>query len=315
MTSRPILALLLISAAVLSASAALAQDKGSVDAKPLPPLANPNDPKLGAKELFGRKVLPAAMPTHVVGFYAKGCIAGAEGLPINGETWQVMRLSRNRYWAHPDMVALIQRLGAKAHKDAGWPGILVGDMSQPRGGPMITGHASHQVGLDADIWLTPMPDRRLSRNEREEMSAVMMVRADRLDIDPSVWTPRHLAVIRAAAQEPSVERIFVNAAIKKALCREAKGDRHWLSKIRPMYGHDYHFHIRIKCPAGSGECESQPEPSAGEGCSAGDLAYWFKDSNIHPQPPKEPPKPKPPMTLAQLPAACRQVLAAPDAKP
>lgn len=300
--------------AAVSEPAALAQDKGSVNPKPLPPLANPNDPKLGAKELFGRKVLPAAMPTRVIGFYAKGCIAGAQALPINGETWQVMRLSRNRNWAHPDMVALLERLAAKAHKNAGWPGILVGDMSQPRGGPMITGHASHQVGLDADIWLTPMPNQRLSREEREEMSAVMMVRPDRLDIDPQAWTPSHLTVIRAAAQEPAVQRIFVNAAIKKALCREAKGDRSWLSKIRPMYGHDYHFHIRIKCPPGSGGCEGQSEPAASEGCSAGDLAFWFKDSIIHPKPPKVPPKPRPPMTLAQLPAACRQVLAAPDAK-
>jgi penicillin-insensitive murein DD-endopeptidase len=314
MSPRPILLVLLLSAAAF-ATAALAQDKGSVDSKPLPPLANPSDPKLGAKELFGRKVLPAAMPTRVIGFYAKGCIAGAAALPVNGDTWQVMRLSRNRYWAHPDMVSLVERLAAKAHKDAGWPGILIGDMSQPRGGPMFTGHASHQVGLDADIWLTPMPNRRLSREEREEMSAVMMVRNDRLDIDPHVFTPGHLAVIRAAAQEPTVQRIFVNAAIKKALCREAKGDRGWLSKVRPMYGHDYHFHIRIKCPPGSGECEGQPEPSASEGCSPGDLAFWFKDSIIHPKPPKEPPKPRPPMTLAQLPSACRQVLAAPDAKP
>ena len=313
--TRLILVFLLLSAAIASATDALAQDKGSVDSKPLPPLANPNDPKLGARELFGRKVLPAAMPTHVVGFYAKGCIAGAEALPINGENWQVMRLSRNRYWAHPNLVALLKRLADKAHKDAGWPGILVGDMSQPRGGPMLTGHASHQVGLDADIWLTPMPDRRLSREEREETSAVMMVRGDRLDIDPSAWTPSHLAVIRAAAQEPGVQRIFVNAAIKKALCREAKGDRGWLHKVRPMYGHDYHFHIRIKCPPGASGCESQPEPAASEGCKPADLAYWFKDSIIHPKPPKEPPKPKPPMTLAQLPAACRQVLAAPDAKP
>ena len=159
MNRRLILIPLLIAVAAVSASAAWAQDKGSVDPKPLPPLANPNDPKIGAKELFGRKLLPAAMPTRVIGFYAKGCIAGAEALPINGDTWQVMRLSRNRNWAHPDMVALLKRLSAKAHKDAGWPGILVGDMAQPRGGPMFTGHASHQVGLDADIWLTPMPNR------------------------------------------------------------------------------------------------------------------------------------------------------------
>jgi penicillin-insensitive murein endopeptidase len=295
-------------------SAALAQDKGSVDPKPLPPLANPNDPKLGAKELFARKLLPAAMPTQVFGSYSKGCIAGAQPLPINGPTWQVMRLSRNRNWGHPDLIALLKRLSAKVHKDAGWPGILVGDIAQPRGGPMLGGHASHQLGLDADIWLTPMPNHTLSRNDREEMSAVMMVRDDRLDIDPNTWTPQHLFVIRDAAQEPSVQRIFVNAAIKKALCREAKGDRSWLSKIRPWWGHDYHFHIRMKCPAGSTRCEGQKDQEGGEACSASDLAYWFKDEVIHPKPSPEPAEPRRGPTLAQLPAECRKVLAAPAAK-
>src|SRR3569623_3285698 len=98
-------------------------------------------------------------------------------------------------------------------------------MSQPRGGPMFTGHASHQIGLDADILRTPMPNRSLTRVERENMSAVQMVRHDRLDIDPRVWTPDHLKVIRAAAEAPQVARIFVNAAIKQALSREATGDR------------------------------------------------------------------------------------------
>ena len=85
-----------------------------------------------------------------------------------------------------------------------------------------------------------------------------------------MFTPGHLVVIRAAAQEPSVQRIFVNAAIKKALCREAKGDRFWLHKVRPMYGHDYHFHIRIRCPPGS-ECEGQTDPAESEGCKPADL--------------------------------------------
>jgi len=313
MTRHLIVALLLLSAA--GATGAVAQDKGSIDPKPLPPLANPGDPKLGAKELFARKLLPAAMPTRVIGSYAKGCIAGAEQMPLNGDTWQVMRLSRNRYWGHPDLVALLKRLSIKAHKDAGWPGILVGDIGQPRGGPALSGHASHQIGLDADIWLTPMPDHLLSREEREEMSAVMMVRQDRLDVDPKVFTPGHLTVLRDAAQEPSVQRIFVNAAIKKALCREAKGDRGWLSKIRPWWGHDYHFHIRMACPPGNSECQGQQPQTGGEGCGAADLAYWFKDSVLHPEPPATPPTPRQPMTLAQLPAACRQVLAAPDAKP
>jgi penicillin-insensitive murein endopeptidase len=305
---------LMLTAMLAGIPVALAQDKGSVEPKPLPPLANPNDPKVAAKELFARKLLPAAMPARVIGSYSAGCVAGAEQMPINGDTWQVMRLSRNRNWGHPDLVALLKRLSVKAHSDAGWPGILVGDIGQPRGGPALSGHASHQIGLDADIWLTPMPDHRLSREEREEMSAVMMVRADRLDIDPQVFTPGHLMVLRAAAQEPSVQRIFVNAAIKKALCREAKGDRSWLSKIRPWWGHDYHFHIRMACPPGSSECKGQKPQEGGEGCGAGDLAFWFKDSIIHPEPPKEPPKPSHGITLAQLPAACRQVLAAPDAK-
>src|SRR4051812_34664991 len=138
MSPRLLLIRLLTLIVLAGASSASAQDKGSVDAKPLPPLANPNDPKIGAKELFGRKLLPAAMPTRVVGFYAKGCIAGAAGLPINGDTWQVMRLSRNRYWAHPDMVALVKRLAGKGPKEARWPRILIGDMSPARGGAVVT---------------------------------------------------------------------------------------------------------------------------------------------------------------------------------
>lgn len=292
------------------AAGARAQDKGALHPRPLPPLAHPDDPKIAAKEVFGREMAPAKLPSQSIGFYAKGCLAGGQALPINGPGWQVMRLSRNRNWGNPHLIAFLEKLAAKAGK-AGWPGLLVGDMSQPRGGPMFTGHASHQVGLDADIWLTPMPDRLLSRNEREEMSAIMMVRPDRLDIDPKVWTPAHLRVIRAAAEEPQVERIFVNAAIKKALCRDATGNRHWLSKIRPMYGHDYHFHIRLKCPGDSSVCEAQTPPDDREHCEASDFAYWFSDAVLHPKPPKEPPKPKPPITVAELPAACRQVLAAP----
>jgi penicillin-insensitive murein DD-endopeptidase len=279
----------------------------------LPPLASPDGPATPARELFARKLLPAALPLEVIGSYSKGCIAGAQQMPINGDTWQVMRLSRNRNWGHPALIALLKRLSAKAHKDAGWPGILVGDIGQPRGGPALSGHASHQIGLDADIWLTPMPAHRLSRNDREEMSAVMMVRPDRLDIDPRVFTSSHLAVIRDAAREPSVQRIFVNAAIKKALCRQAKGDRSWLSKVRPWWGHDYHFHIRMRCPEGASECQGQKDQEGGDGC--GDLGYWFSNAVLHPPPPKEPPKPVQPTTMAQLPPACRAVLDAPDAKP
>src|SRR5262249_53265928 len=232
----------------LALHGAAAQDKGTLTPQHPPPLANAEDPATPAKELFGRKTVPALLPSRTIGGDSKGCLAGGKALPIQGKTWQVMRLSRNRNWGHPELVQFLERLANQAPK-TGWRGLLVGDMSQPRGGPMRTGHASHQVGLDADIWLTPMPNRELTRLEPEEMSATMVVAEDRKDVDPNVWTPAHVAVIKAAAKDPKVSRIFVNPAIKRALCRDAgTSDRAWLSKVRPWWGHDYHFHVRIHCP-------------------------------------------------------------------
>jgi penicillin-insensitive murein endopeptidase len=281
------------------------QPEPAVAAKPA--AAKPETP---AKELFGAKAGPADLQARAIGFYARGCLAGATALPINGATWQVMRLSRNRNWGHPKLIAFLERLAAKVPQVAGWPGLLVGDLSQPRGGPMLTGHASHQVGLDADIWLTPMPNHELSREARETMSATMIVAADRRDVDPAVWTPGHVAAIKAAAEDREVERIFVNAAIKKALCRDARGDRGWLHKVRPYWGHDFHMHVRMRCPADSTECENQPPAGEDQGCGK-DLDWWFRDAVLYPRKPLRPPRKKPGLTLAQLPPACRQVLVAP----
>jgi penicillin-insensitive murein endopeptidase len=267
------------------------------------------DTKRAAKELFGRIASPATMQAAAIGFYTHGCLAGGVAMPLTGATWQVMRLSRNRNWGHPMLVRFLERLAA-AVPTVGWRGLLVGDMAQARGGPMLTGHASHQVGLDADVWLTPMPDHVLTREEREQMSAISVVANNRLDVDPAVWTPRHGAIIRLAAEDAETERIFVNPAIKKALCREAGPNRDWLRKVRPWSGHDYHFHVRMSCPPGSPDCKPQDAPPEGDGCGK-DLDYWFQDEVLHPKPPKHPPKPTPPLTLGDLPPACRDVLLAP----
>ena len=292
--------------ACLAPVPARAQDKGTLSPELLLPLVHPDDPNLPAKELFGRKTRPTRGEPRVYGFYSHGCMAGAQALPTDGPTWQVMRLSRNRNWGHPKLIKFIERLSATAAKQ-GWPGLLVGDMAQPRGGPMISGHGSHQVGLDVDIWLTPMPDRTLTRKEREHMSATMVVAPSRTDVDPKVWTPAHMAVIKAAAEDPGVERIFVNAAIKKALCRDAGNDREWLSKVRPWYGHDYHFHVRISCPSDSPSCKPQDPVPAGDGCGHA-LDWWFRDEVIHWT---EPTTPRPGPTMAGLPAVCKAVLNAP----
>jgi penicillin-insensitive murein DD-endopeptidase len=280
---------------------------GTLNPKPLPPLPNPDAPNVPAKELFARKLTPLPGPARAIGSYARGCMEGAVQLPITGPTWQVMRLSRNRNWGNPELIKFIERLGANAKK-VGWNGLLIGDMAQPRGGPMISGHASHQIGLDVDIWFMPMPDHVMSREEREMDGGVNMAAPDGLNVDHSVWTPTRTALVKAAAEDPEVTRIFVNAAIKKEMCEEAGSDRAWLAKVRPWWGHAEHFHIRLACPADSPQCRRQPPVPAGDGCGHA-LDRWFRPGILHP---KEVPKPSAhAMTMAALPATCRAVVKAP----
>lgn len=268
-----------------------------------------------AKELFAAKALPAAMPAQAHGFYAKGCLAGGVAIPTDGPTWQAMRLSRNRRWGHPDMIALLERFSQDARARVGWNGLLLGDIAQARGGPMLNGHSSHQIGLDADIWLTPMPDRTLTYAERETIQATSMLQKNKfLTIDPNAWSDRHAQLIMLAASYPQVERIFVNPAIKKKLCDTWTGDRADLGKVRPIYGHDYHFHIRIKCPPGSSDCKGQAAVPVGDGCDKS-LAWWFTDEPWAKPTPKQEKTPpvKPRQTqLSDLPRACAAVLSGPS---
>lgn len=224
-----------------------------------------------------------------------------------------MRLSRNRNWGHPRLLTYLERLAQDA-RAIGWPGLLIGDMAQPRGGPMLTGHASHQIGLDADIWLTPMPRRLLNHQEREEMTAISMLR-NPFNVDLDLWTPSHTRLIKRAAAHPEVERIFVHPAIKQVLCDQAGKDRAWLSKVRPWWGHYYHFHVRLACPAGIRGCRAQPPVTAGDGCGT-ELDDWFSkllEAETSATKPTKPTKPSDggrSLTLSDLPSDCRSVLTA-----
>ncbi len=268
-----------------------------------------------AKYLFGAQKVGAPLAARAVGFYSKGCLAGGVQMNAAGPAWQVMRPSRNRAWGHPKLIALLKRLAKEAKANDGWPGLLVGDISQPRGGPMSSGHASHEVGLDADIWLNPMPDHVLSYREREDISAKSMLDATKLKVDPKIFTDKQFKLIKRAASYPEVERIFVNPAIKKALCERAGKNRGWLGKVRPLWGHDYHFHIRIGC-TNSG-CESQPPVRGDDGCGK-EVDHWLKE--IAKSLKKQPPKPgekvagasdQRRITMNQLPAECKTVLDSP----
>ncbi|RFC69630.1 MULTISPECIES: penicillin-insensitive murein endopeptidase [Mesorhizobium] len=263
-----------------------------------------------AKNAFGAKSLPAASEPHSYGFYSKGCFSGGMAIAADGPTWQAMRLSRNRRWGHPTMIRLLEKLSHDAVQD-GWPGLLIGDISQPRGGPMLTGHASHQIGLDADIWFTPMPDKRLSAAQRESVSAVSMIKKGGLTVDDRRWSDSRMRLLKRAASYPEVERILVHPGIKKKLCDTVTGDRTWLRKVRPFWGHDYHFHVRIGCQAGSVGCKEQAAPPEGDGCDKS-LAWWFTDEPWRPNKNPDAPKARDIMKLSALPKACMAVLNAPS---
>ncbi len=275
-----------------------------------PPLPAPVIP---AKELFGAAKKASPLAARAIGSYSRGCLAGAVALPVDGPAWQAMRLSRNRNWGHPKLVSLVEQLATESQKIDGWPGLLVGDIAQPRGGPMLTGHASHQIGLDADVWLTPMPNRRLTNKEREDISATSMLDSTDIAVDPKIFNEGHVKLIKRAASYPQVERVLVHPAIKKALCNAAGTDRKWLGKVRPIGGHYYHFHIRMGCPPGFAGCVPQKAPTGEDGCTK-EVDDWLvrltpPKTPPPPRPPGyKPPPPKPPLVMAQLPQECTAVL-------
>ena len=204
----------------------------------------------------------------------------------------------------------IRDLAGFAARQPGWRGLYIGDISQPRGGPMASGHASHQMGLDVDIWMLPPQRLDLSRSARENISSQSMRRANGAYVNAH-WGAGHHAIIEAAAKDPRVARIFIFPGAKLQMCKDAKGNRDWLRKLRPWWGHHAHFHVRLACPKDAQGCENQPAPPAGDGCA--EAAQWQADILNPPPPRPDAPKPKPKraLQLADLPASCRAVLAAP----
>ena len=273
-----------------------------------------------ANRLFAAKLDPSQQSPMPIGTYAKGCAAGNVELPETGPTWQAMRLSRHRNFGQPVMIDVLKDLSVYATQ-VGWRGIYIGDIGQPRGGPMSSGHASHQMGLDADIWQLPPPRLNLSRAEREKISSIPVRSADQRSVTEN-WTPSHRALMKAAASDPRVDRIFVAAAVKIEMCKTAtNADKKWVQKIRPVAGHDTHFHVRLKCPKGARLCVTQTPTvselsNGGNGCDD-TLMWWVTDFLNPPKPggkkPKDPDAPRKrgarDFTMADLPKQCADVLA------
>jgi penicillin-insensitive murein DD-endopeptidase len=250
-------------------------------------------------------LMPSRGPAQVIGMPWDGCIAGATRLPWRGAGYEVLRPEEHRTFGDSETVHFVERLGREAHA-AGLPMFYVGDMAQPRGGPMPAYHVSHQTGVDVDIYLTLQTDPHLSLAARETLEPPIMVKHDQSAIDPTRFGPGQVELLRLAASDPAVNRIFVNPAIKRALCEgyggAGRGDRSWLHRVRPWYGHEAHFHVRLNCPADSPLCENQPPIPPGDDCEPAIFAWWSQELS----------KPKtavpPPHVPAPLPAACTALM-------
>ncbi len=240
----------------------------------------------------------------MIGVQGAGCIAGAVRLPVSAPGLRAGRLSHSSFWGHPATIAALLELGQRAHA-AGLPDIYMGDISGPRGGPLAGGHFSHQMGLDADVYLDLSPHPPLTTDQREDIEPPGLVRPDARGVVAERWSPQHIILLKLATTLPGVDRVLVNPAIKRQLCMDVTGDRAWLRLIRPWYGHARHMHIHFRCPADQPQCVSGlPPPPPGDGCDAS-LQWWF-DQLDQPPKPSAPPKPPP-----APPTACKAILDAP----
>jgi penicillin-insensitive murein endopeptidase len=238
---------------------------------------------------WGQVATPTSGPSQSIGFYSAGCLQGAQALPFDGPGYEAIRISRNRYWGQPVTIDFIMHLG-----------------DQPRGGPMSFGHASHQMGLDVDIWFERQPGPRRPPAERENPKLRSLVRADDGGIDEAVFADQHVMLLHLAATAPGVDRIFVNKWIKQRLCQTVTGNRAWLNKLVVWVGHDEHFHVRLHCPPGNPQCQPQAGYYADDGCGE-PLDLWFTRPPVRLPPPDTPQAPYRP----KLPVACSAVLKAP----
>jgi penicillin-insensitive murein endopeptidase len=218
---------------------------------------------------------PSSGTTNSYGSYASGCIAGAQILPADNPEYQITHLSRNRYYGSRELINFIGQLAHKVKLESG-KSLLIGDLSQPRGGFMVDGHASHQNGLDVDIWFETA-DQQLPYAALDNYLAPNLV-DENFSINPAFWSPR---ILQLASEMPEVERIFVSPPIKKKLCADYKGQQ-WLHKIRPWWNHKDHFHARLYCPKGDKGCVAQAPLPAGDGCDSS-LDWWFSAEATQPQ--------------------------------
>jgi murein endopeptidase len=138
-------------------------------------------------------------------------------------TWDPVQRKRPnrswRRWGTDRLVRIVLRIVreyAAAHPSA--PRVGIGDLSRPRGGPFGPKHASHQNGLDVDVYYP-----RLDRRERP---------------------PRRVVQIHRGLAQDLVDR-FVRAGAETVYVGPSTGFTGPPGVVQVLWNHDNHLHARF----------------------------------------------------------------------
>ena len=258
-----------------------------------------------ASEIFYKIRTESNSSSESIGSYSKGCLSGGMYLPSHAEYYDVLRPSRNRFWGHPDLIEFIELTSEQIFNKFG-NGLLIGDLSMPRGGPMPYGHKSHQNGLDVDIYYEKKPDFQMDRFKLETYNPKSLLSPNQREINYKLWTEYQYDLLKITSKNDRVARVFVNPLIKNEICKIAikKGDTDWLNKIRPWGGHYKHFHVRLTCPEGSNDCINQAPIKQSDGCG-NEIQSWLQKDKVFES---NSTKIKKWMLLSELPNSCKNII-------
>jgi murein endopeptidase len=222
----------------LATAVLLALALSGASGDPVAPAGNA-DPTVGVPLLLPLSDLPRARPeqrvhwrkSEAVGLPYAGRLKRGVQLPAEGDTYftwdPIRKTTPNRGWRRWGTNRLVRltlqvaRRYAREHPRA--PRLTIGDLSRPRGGDFgpqygAIGHASHQNGLDVDIYYP----RRDGRERPPGRPSQVDLRLSQTLVDMFVAS--------------GAEKVFVGPSL------DLRGPSR---VVAPLVHHDNHIHVRL----------------------------------------------------------------------
>ena len=171
--------------------------------------------------------------------------------------FSIPRPDRTQFFGVLDLAQALQKMGEFLQTVLPGRKLAINDISKKFGGH-LSPHRAHQNGTEADI-------RYLVRSDENVPSYVV----SRGKVTNQFLVADQWKLFKKAFDLKQVEVIFVDIAVKRAMCDEAKRTQDLktrtdqegstaeiLKRLYPVSGHDTHFHVKVKCDHEL--CRSQP---------------------------------------------------------